>query len=693
LPPQVTVGKPLQVESAMRLFVPSQLLALGTLFLPSLCHSQGTSAPFTHRPIKAVRVSAPPKINGDLSDPVWSASAKADTFVDVTTGNPAPEQTSALIAYDDKNIYVAFTCVDAQPSAITARETVRDSKYRNAQNGPGETEDNVEVRIDTFQSHKREDLSKFSVNAIGTPSSLIAGGRANKAEWKGDFLTAVKRTATGWQAEMQIPWSTINYPSSQVPVNMGINFFRFQLRTQVSSLWSNTGPQGFVENEGIWQNVQVPKQAFHPKLSLLPYALGAIEPKGGSVRFGMDARYPITPQLTAVGTLKPDFSTVEGAVESIQFSRQERFVPDRRPFFLEGADDFNISTRLNDIGAFFYPRRIHSFDFGTKIYGQISPTNTLGFLDTYDLNGRNDMVARLRHDLGPTSKAGLFISQKSSGDETNTVAAFDYHGRWGKVGFENIEGISKGTGVGGGREGGGASIYNVTFEDKVLLGALQYHDISNNFHISDGYIPNVGYKGFVGVGVWQNQWRHGPWRAFQAVVVPQLWWHTDGKVYQRGLDVANWFDTRSDWHLAAEYSHFMYDESTDSTLTLTAINGVSNRFRQYGLQLQTGILGDHRATFLGPNVSWRLFKKLDVAYTGALLNLQGVTQQHILTANYELSPTRSFGGRVVTQDANTNWYVFYHNSGGRGTEMFVVLGDPNALKFLNRLEVKFVFVK
>src|SRR5947209_19346220 len=91
----------------------------------------------------------------------------------------------------------------------TARETVKDTKYQQT-NGPGETEDNVEVRLDMFFSHKAEDISYFSVNAIGTTSARLAGGRANKAERQGNFVASTKRTTTGWTAEMQIPWSGLS---------------------------------------------------------------------------------------------------------------------------------------------------------------------------------------------------------------------------------------------------------------------------------------------------------------------------------------------------------------------------------------------------------------------------------------------------------------------------------------------------
>jgi len=658
----------------------------GVLSLPFLFNTADASEQdYTCRQLKGVRTSTPPVIDGDIGDPVWQTAAVADTFIDQTTGQAPADQTIARILYDDKAIYVAFECKDSQPNSITARETVRDSKYQQT-NGPGDTEDNVEVRLDMFFSHKKEDISYFSVNALGTTSAQLAGGRANKAEWQGDFKAAVRRTSTGWTAEMQIPWSGLNFPASRAPAIIGINFTRFQVRTQIKSMWSNTGPNNYLDKEGMCSGMLMPRSGFHPKLSVLPYTLAEVEPDGRSLRGGLDARYTVTPELTAVGSLKPDFSTVEGAVSSIQFSLVEQSVPERRPFFLEGNQYFNVQTQYNDIGRLFYSNRIQSFDLGTKVYGKISPADTLGYFDAYDFNGRNDLITRYNHSFGANVSGGFLVGERNDSSLHNDLLAGDFHGRWGKVGFETIEATTKGTGA-----GGGANVYNLYYTDKTVIAAFQYHDVSNNFFVPDGYVPYFGYKGPMVTLAHFNQWRHGPFRAFQIFTVPNYWMHMNGKPYIRAWETQGWIDTRSDLHLAFDYNYQLTDNQMDNTVTLTAINGVSNRFLQYGLTGQFGILANQPASFLAPQVSFRVFKKLDVSYGGAILNFQGVTQQHILTANYELSPTRSFGGRMVTRNSDTNAYLFYHNSGGKGTEMYVLLGDPNTLKFQKKLSVKMVF--
>ena len=54
---------------------------------------------------------------------------------------------------------------------------------------------------------------------------------------------------------------------------------------------------------------------------------------------------------------------------------------------------------------------------------------------------------------------------------------------------------------------------------------------------------------------------------------------------------------------------------------------------------------------------------------------------------------RTTGSCVIPNmnTSDTNLYLFYKNSGGRGTNVFFLIGDPNALRFVKRISVKFVF--
>lgn len=640
----------------------------------------------TRRPIAALQLDGkglvPPTIDGDLADPIWKVAPKATLFFDRQQGTRAPDQTIAWLAYDDKYIYVAFHCKDSQPNQIVARETVRDQKYENDDR---EAEDNIEVVFDPFLSRREDDFAKFSVNPLGTKSSRITGGRAGKAEWKGDWDAGAKRVEDGWTCEMRIPWSILSYPKGKKSLTIGVNFWRWQDRTKIQSVWSNVGQQRHNELEGIWADVQVPQNAFRPTLSLLPYALPGFDRDRATFRSGLDARYTITPEMTAVGTINPDFGTIEGAVQSINFSRSEQFVPERRPFFQEGRDYFDAGT-FYALGPFFYPRRIENFDVGTKIYGKVTPKDTVGFLHTLDFYNRSDLVTRYSHNLSDTANLALFFAQKSARDDNNTVGVLQQNARWGKFGFETQLGISTGQAA-----GGGAKEFNWTYSDTNHFTSLQYLDVSPLFRDAEGLIFFNDFRGFSLYDSWYAEWRKGFWRNFGVDFNPNWDWHTDGRPFRRGGSIDFGFETRSDWRFRLGMTYQKFDDQIDNTFTFVIRQGVSNRFRQWGLQMQTGRQGDRPYSFIGPELRLRVLRKLDLAYGGAVQNLDGGAQQHVMTMNYELSPTRSFGGRVVVQDADTNWYISYRNSGEKGTETFFIIGDPNARRFARQMRVKFVF--
>src|SRR5437016_5791596 len=105
--------------------------------------------------------------------------------------------------------------------------------------------------------------------------------------------------------------------------------------------------------------------------------------------------------MTGVGTILPDFENVEGAVEGIDFSYGERFVPDRRPFFLEGSD---IYSSRGVAGQFFDSQRIPHFDTGVNLYGKLDARDAVGVLSAWDIGHFNDWILRHRHELGTTSR-------------------------------------------------------------------------------------------------------------------------------------------------------------------------------------------------------------------------------------------------------------------------------------------------
>jgi len=142
---------------------------------------------------------------------------------------------------------------------------------------------------------------------------------------------------------------------------------------------------------------------------------------GGNVRWGM------TPNLTLNGTINPDFSQVEADAGQFQYDPREAvFFPEKRPFFLDGLEQFTTPNQL------IYTRRVVAPIFAAKVTGKVSGMN-LGVLSALDdtLNSASGTdrpffnILRAQRDLGGQSKLGLVYTDKIDGDDSNRVAGLD----------------------------------------------------------------------------------------------------------------------------------------------------------------------------------------------------------------------------------------------------------------------------
>ncbi|MGC8833359.1 MAG: carbohydrate binding family 9 domain-containing protein, partial [Armatimonadota bacterium] len=651
------------------------ILAFSAVFFMS-AHSCGFTqdGALTKREIRAVVVNPPPVIDGDLSDLCWKEAAKAELFTDAFLGTPTKDQTVAYLGYDDKAIYVAFYAYDSQPNGIVARETKRGVKP--------EGEDIVAFSLDLFHTHKFADRSFFIVNPLGTQFAHLGGGRGTKLEWEGEWKAAAKIVADGWTAEMAIPWKILNYPAAKEPTTVGVNFDRYQQRTRVHSWWSNVGPQEFYDLDGHWVGVKLP--SFRSHVSLLPYMIpGWVQKEGFTSRAGLDVRYALTQGLTAVATVNPDFATVEGAVEGIDFSYGERFVPDRRPFFQEGSEIYQTGGIA---GRYFHSGRIPSFDLGTNLYGKITNRDTIGVLTAIDFGRRTDWLLRAKREFGPTSSADLAFINRDDEKLTNRVVVVGENFRRGQWG---LDASWAGSWVDSRFRGSAANAF-FTYQSRRMFFAVVPHHVHPGFRSELGFIPFTGFKGVEMVSGFHNEWREGFLRALHMEAGCAASDHYDGRIFRRQKRFSVGMITKSDYGFQVGWEGGRFEEFNDSVWFIGFMARFSDQFRNYGLVVMRGRQAGARKTFIAPSVKWR-WGKLAVGLSSSVLRHRENAYQHILTFNYDVSPRQGFGGRVVMQTGGTNAYLSYRNSGYGGVETFVVFGDPNSPKFQKRILVKRVW--
>jgi hypothetical protein len=156
---------------------------------------------------------------------------------------------------------------------------------------------------------------------------------------------------------------------------------------------------------------------------------------GGSPELGGTVRWGVTNNLTLNGTAKPDFSQVESDAQEFAFDpRNEIFFSEKRPFFLEGIEQFTTPNSL------VYTRRIIQPIAAAKLTGKALGTD-LALLSAVDdragsATGEDHPVynvLRIQRDVGAQSRVGVVYTDKIDGANYNRVAGADSRLVFGEV--------------------------------------------------------------------------------------------------------------------------------------------------------------------------------------------------------------------------------------------------------------------
>ncbi len=630
------------------------------------------------RKLTATKLDAPPKIDGKLDEGEWAKASLCKDFVDRASGGAPEHPTEAWIGYDDKAIYAAFKCYDSEPNKIIGREIK-----------PGvdlSGDDVVVLRIDPFNSRQFSTMSFFRVNAIGTQSEEISGGRASKREWRGDWEAAATKTAEGYIVEMRIPWDVMDHPNGAEPRDLAFNFVRWHARQGKLSIWSYTTASERPELNGTWQGVQMPASRPKPKVQLLPYAVGEWDFEHGKfgVDSGLDIKYPLTTQFTGVASLNPDFKNIEQSVVGIEFTRSERFLGDTRPFFAEGGDLFNLTWEYG-IGRMFYSRRIPDFTVGTKGYGRLTDKMSVGALATYGKDDEVNGAVNVQYDADPMSTYTLFGTTHNAQGRQNTAVggtAAKRMGNWWITG----EGVNEQDAD----YRSGAYSYSLDYQVPTLFMTLRHLSVDPDFRPALAFIPFRDRRGTFFYSEYAKEHKNSWIRQVSSQLNISDFDHYDGIEMEKGWDLSLAFRLRNDQRLAASYENRLWDGARDTVWGLFYTFNTSNRFKRFGANYQFGKRADQDYKLYSVFGSMRVLKRIDLGAEYSKQEFLGSDDQFVATASWEIDNKRSLSGRLVQTNGTTNWYLAYRSAGFKGMELFVILGDPNTAEFRQRFAVKVV---
>ncbi|HKJ03014.1 MAG TPA: DUF5916 domain-containing protein, partial [Longimicrobiales bacterium] len=314
--------------------------------------------------IRAVATEAPPTIDGALEAGEWDAAAAAGGFIQYqpARGRPSPHRTEVRVLYDATHLYVSMRAWDDQP--VTAQLTRRDADLAQ--------DDFFALLLDTYLDHQSGYL--FAVNPLGTQSdSRLAGdGRTEEKSWDAPWSSATRILDDGWSAELAIPYSSIRFRPG-TDRTWGVNFGRGRRRTLEMSFWSGPLENALrVSQAGVMTGLTLPRAS--RRIQGIAYGLSRTQE--GEAPFwdaGLDLNWAVNSSTSLVGTVNPDFATIEADREQVNLTRFELGLTEKRPFFLEGSELFRQRVQT------FYSRRIADIRAGGRLVGKQGPW-TFAFL-------------------------------------------------------------------------------------------------------------------------------------------------------------------------------------------------------------------------------------------------------------------------------------------------------------------------
>jgi len=378
------------------------------------------------------KVEHAPVIDGNLSDPCWMSAPVAKDFVQrqPNEGQPVTEKTEVRVCRDDRTLFIGVRCFDSQPRDIAAKVMQRDATVKG--------DDYFYVLLDPYR--RGREGYYFRSNPNGAKGEGLINSDISKPNMDWDVIWEVKAQIDdlGWTAEFAIPFRSI--PFDAQAGSWGIDFGRWQARNQERSRWIGFARerQWFsIEETGSVEGMENLKTG--KGIDFKPFASTKFVSSGGTDDFdfesGFDLFYQWTPSLAATLTLNTDFAETETDQRRVNLTRFPLFFPEKRDFFLKGADQFSF-------GPVKAPRAFHSrtiglsddgqmidLEGGLKISGRQGPLGIgmLGMkLDDADIGDGGVYVGRFTYDLLEESKVGsVFTDGDPQADVENRLVGAD----------------------------------------------------------------------------------------------------------------------------------------------------------------------------------------------------------------------------------------------------------------------------
>ncbi|KGQ17726.1 putative secreted protein [Lysobacter dokdonensis DS-58] len=372
-------------------------------------------------------------VDGKIDPAEWQGAQHVTDFriTQPLTGAPGSQPTEAWILATPEGLAIGFR--NTQPSSIPRnRQKIRRDEQAQV--------DRNNLMID-FDGDGRTGYNFMVTSTDGINDAVITNENRFSTDWDGNWQHAASEDENGWSSEMLIPW----YIAPMAKGKDGKRTFRIYLDRVIGSSGERSAwPAASFERPRFLSDftpVEVPiyNQAL---IAITPYVSGLYDNigKDGSFDTGADIFWKPNGQFQLTATLNPDFGQVESDDIVVNFSANETFFSDKRPFFTENQGPFEFTTP-SDFSQLVYTRRVGGpTDDGSgagDITAAVKANGSFGatkygvlIADEADEAGRTFTALRLSHDFAKQN-VGMMVTQvdRPFFDRTATVVGFDQNWR------------------------------------------------------------------------------------------------------------------------------------------------------------------------------------------------------------------------------------------------------------------------
>lgn len=279
-------------------------------------------------------------LDGQLDDAVWATAASFGGMgtVEPETLLPAPYDTQIRAFYTDEGIYIGID-MEQPTDTLIRRITGRDNR--------DVSRDRITVTLDTSGEGQYGYWVSLALGDNQLDGTILPERQYN-SQWDGAWYGATSETDHGWSAEFFVPWGQLAMPANEGTRQIGIYSERVVAHLNQNWAWPTIARSSpiflsdypLLELEGV-----NPQQQW----SLFPSIASTYDEVDSRWRHrtGADVFWRPSSNFQLTATLNPDFGSAEADDVDVNLTANETFFPEKRLFFQEGQEIFNVTSRAN----------------------------------------------------------------------------------------------------------------------------------------------------------------------------------------------------------------------------------------------------------------------------------------------------------------------------------------------------------